>query len=62
MFNMYWEELNFEIPSIEGREWYKVVDTALASPMDIVEQGKETRISDDICIVQDRSVVVLISK
>ena len=62
MLNMYWEELNFEIPSIEGREWYKVVDTADPSPMDIVEPGKETMVSGDVCLVKGYSVVVLISK
>lgn len=62
MLNMYWEERNFEIPSIEGREWYKIVDTAEPSPMDFVEPGQETVVSDDVCFVKDRSVVVLISK
>ncbi len=62
MLNMYWEDLDFEIPSIEGRKWYKVVDTALASPMDIVEPGEETVVSGNVFPVKDRSVVVLISK
>lgn len=62
MFNMYWEALDFEIPPIEGRKWYKVVDTSEPSPADIVEQGKEIMVSGNVCVVQDRSVVVLISK
>ena len=62
MLNMYWEELYFEIPCIQGREWYKVIDTAESSPMDIVESGKETLVAGDICLVKPRSVVVLISK
>lgn len=62
MFNMYWEALDFEIPPIEGREWYKVVDTAEPSPADIVEHGKEIMVSGNVCVVQDHSVVVLISK
>ena len=62
MFNMYWKELDFEIPSIQGRKWYKVVDTALASPMDIVEPGEETVVSGSVYPIKDRSVVVLISK
>lgn len=62
MLNMYWENLDFEIPSSEGREWYKVIDTAESSPMDIVEPGKETLVSGNVCLVKDRSVVVLISK
>ena len=62
MLNMYWETLNFEIPLIAGREWYKVVDTATPSPMDIVEPGQETLVSRDSYHVKERSVVVLISK
>lgn len=62
MLNMYWENLDFEIPSIKGRRWYKVVDTALVSPMDIVEPGEETIVSGNVYPVKDRSVVVLISK
>ncbi len=62
MLNMYWDTLKFEIPHLPSRNWYKVVDTAQPSPMDIVESGQETLISDDFCLVQGRSIVVLISK
>lgn len=62
MLNMYWQGLEFEIPAVEGRRWHKVVDTAEPSPMDIVEPGKEVMVSGNVCLVQDRSVVVLISK
>jgi glycogen operon protein len=62
MLNMYWEDLDFEIPSIQDRRWYKVLDTAEPSPMDIVERGKETIVSSDVYLVKNRSVVVLISQ
>ncbi|GAB1545372.1 glycogen debranching protein GlgX [Scytonema sp. NUACC21] len=62
MLNMYWEALNFEIPFVEGREWYRIVDTAEPSPRDIADLGKETVVSDNSYIVQNRSIVVLISK
>jgi glycogen operon protein len=62
MLNMHWESLNFEIPAIEGRQWYKVIDTAQPSPLDIVAQGKETVISGHVYPVEHRSVVALISK
>ncbi|MDJ0796486.1 MAG: glycogen debranching protein GlgX [Calothrix sp. MO_167.B12] len=62
MMNMYWEELNFEIPSVTGRQWYRVVDTALASPQDIAESGQETLIANLNYTVGARSIVVLISK
>jgi glycogen operon protein len=38
------------------------VDTALPSPQDIVEPGKEAKISGSTYLVTGRSVVVLISK
>ncbi|NET05187.1 MAG: glycogen debranching protein GlgX [Symploca sp. SIO2B6] len=62
MLNMYWESLELEIPSIEGRNWYKVVDTSAPSPMDIVEPCEEVMVSGNSYRVNDRSVVVLISK
>ena len=62
MLNMYSEEMHFEIPSLEDREWYKVVDTAESSPMDIMEPGQEIMVSDDVYLVKGHSVVVLISK
>ncbi|WP_414582604.1 glycogen debranching protein GlgX [Scytonema sp. PCC 10023] len=62
MLNMYWEDLHFELPFLQDREWYKVVDTAESSPMDIVEPGQEFMVSDDVCLVKGYSVVVLISK
>lgn len=62
MLNMYWESLDLEIPSIEGRNWYKVVDTSAPSPMDIVKPCEDIIISGNNYRVNDRSVVVLISK
>lgn len=62
MLNMYWDALEFEIPPVEGRRWYKVLDTAQPSPMDIVEPGQEILVSSNVYSVQGRSVVVLVSK
>ncbi len=62
MMNGYWESLEFDIPPIIGRDWYRSVDTALPSPQDIVEPGKEPQISGSTYLVTGRSVVVLISK
>ena len=44
MLNMAESGLDFEIPPREGRRWLKVIDTALPSPMDIAEPGKETAV------------------
>ena len=62
MLNMYWENLEFEIPSLENRKWYRVIDTAQPSPTDISENGQEQLIEDDTYLVEGRSIVVLISQ
>ncbi len=62
MLNMYWEGLSFELPTVEGRTWHRVVDTSLPSPSDILGYGKEIKIDGGQYIVNGRSVVVLVSK
>lgn len=62
MMNMYWESLEFQIPEIQSRKWYRAADTAQASPADIAEPGKETQITTDSYWVAGRSVVLLVSK
>jgi len=62
MLNMDWQNLDFDIPSIEGRKWFRAVDTALPSPEDIAEAGQEVEIASNIYHVNGRSVVVLLSK
>jgi glycogen operon protein len=62
MLNMFWDSLDFEIPPVRGRRWFKVVDTAEPSPRDIVEPRNEVEVPGKVCAVQGRSVVVLVSK
>jgi len=62
MINMYSEALDFEIPLIHGRQWYVVVDTARASPLDIVKPGQEKLVMDQIYSVMGRSINIFISK
>lgn len=62
MMNMHWESQDFEIPELLGRSWYKAIDTAEDSPKDIVELGAETLVQGKNCLVQDRSIAVLISR
>jgi isoamylase len=62
MMNMYWEPLEFEIPRLVERSWYRAVDTTLPSPQDITVAGEEVRVDADNYLVQGRSVVVLVSK
>ena len=61
MLNMEQVAHDFEIPSLREKRWLKVIDTALPSPMDISEPGKERVIPVDVCRVKEHSVVVLIS-
>ena len=62
MVNMYWEPLGFALPPVEGRGWFRAIDTARPSPNDIVEPGKEVLVMGDRLTVEGRSIVVLISK
>ncbi|MCI4626884.1 MAG: glycogen debranching enzyme GlgX, partial [Candidatus Magnetoovum sp. WYHC-5] len=62
MLNMFWETLDFEIPKVQGIQWYRVVDTSKSSPDDIAEVGTEVHITGDKYLVEGRSVVILISK
>ena len=62
MLNMDGAALAFELPIVPGRRWYRALDTSLASPDDIAEDGAETAVDGSTYIVNDHSVVVLISK
>ncbi|MBE9062271.1 glycogen debranching protein GlgX [cf. Phormidesmis sp. LEGE 11477] len=63
MMNMYWQDLDFELPAVEGRRWFKAVDTNEASPLDIVSPGQETAVSNDASFtVKERSIVILVSR
>jgi glycogen operon protein len=56
------QALAFELPIVPGRKWYRALDTSLASPDDIAEDGREVAIDGSTYIVNDHSVVVVISK
>ena len=62
MFSMEWEDLDFDLPPVAGRQWYRVVDTALPSPDDIMKPGEAILVSGNVYRVQKHSVVVLISR
>jgi glycogen operon protein len=66
MLNMEWEDLDFDIPPLAERRWYRVVDTGQPSPLDIAdnmaELGEEAIVSGNVCRVTNRSIVVLISR
>ena len=62
ILNMFYLGLDFELPQVKGRRWWKAIDTALPSPTDIVEPGSETLVDNGSCHAQGHSVVVLLSK
>ncbi|HMC61349.1 MAG TPA: hypothetical protein VKJ01_19320, partial [Candidatus Solibacter sp.] len=62
MLNMYWESLDFELPVVAGRQWFRAVDTALNSPLDIADPGQEQPVAGSAYALQGRSVVVLVNR
>jgi isoamylase len=62
MLNMFWEDLEFELPSLNGRGWYRQVDTAEPTPADIVEDNQATAVIEPVFTVKGRSLVVMTSK
>ena len=62
MLNMDSVDLDFELPLLpQKRQWLKVVDTALPSPADIAERGKEMVVPARTYHVEKHSTVVVIS-
>ena len=62
MMNAYWKPLEFELPPTDGHgghPWHCWINTALKSPLDIVEWQKAPAISDHTCQVKARSIVML---
>ncbi|HEY4026706.1 MAG TPA: glycogen debranching protein GlgX [Candidatus Dormibacteraeota bacterium] len=62
MLNMEEHPLDFEIPALRGRRWYRQVDTALDPPNDIAEAGTEVPVEGGTYHVEPHSIAVLISR
>ncbi len=61
--NAYSGDLEFELPQIGEREWFRIVDTAQASPLDIAEDGQEfPLLSQESYLVKARSVAIFVAK
>lgn len=61
--NAYSGGLEFELPAIGEREWFRFADTALTSPLDIAEEGLEfPLLSQESYLVHARSVAIFIAK
>jgi isoamylase len=62
IFNMDDQELDFELPAVEGRGWHRAFDTALPAPDDSSEPGTEPAVPDRHGYrAAARSAVVLVS-
>ena len=65
MVNAYWEELEFEIPSVpepSDSVWMRWIDTFRESPDDISSWDEAEAIREDVYPVSPRSLVVLVSR
>jgi glycogen operon protein len=62
MINAYWQALTFVVQEGEPQEWFRVVDTSLASPVDICEPETEQKLQSLNYSVGPRSTVVLVRK
>jgi len=62
MMNMYWEPLDFEVPTVPSRRWYKAVETSAAPPADIFEAGDEPEFDGSVCRVPERSITILLAR
>jgi isoamylase len=58
MINAYWEELRFQIQEGSPRDWIRIVDTDLPSPLEFSESG--VPVERSAYDVAPRSVVVLV--
>ncbi|HEY2015685.1 MAG TPA: glycogen debranching protein GlgX [Bryobacteraceae bacterium] len=61
MLNMHWHALEFEVPYVLDRTWFRAIDTSQPSPLDIAEPGEELPLAGDTCVVDARSIVVLVN-
>jgi isoamylase len=60
--NMETEALDFELPQVGGRKWYRAVDTALPDPDEIAAPDLEVASPDRSDRAMSHSVVVLVSR
>lgn len=62
MLNMEWEDLDFDVPALAERTWYRVIDTARVSPDDFVEPGDGNVVLGTVYRVKSHSIVVLVNR
>ncbi len=59
MLNMSDGPVQMELPTVSGRNWYRVVDTSQPSPVDIFEVADEPKVEGNAYSLAARSVAVL---
>jgi isoamylase len=62
ILNMEDTSLDFELPSVTGRHWYRAADTSLPPPNTFAAAGNEVIITTVTYWASPKSVVVLVSK
>jgi glycogen operon protein len=58
MINGYWQNLEFHVQEGTAQEWKRIVDTALPSPNDFIDQG--VTLEQTSYVLAPRSIVVLL--
>ncbi|RKX23062.1 MAG: glycogen debranching enzyme GlgX [Candidatus Zixiibacteriota bacterium] len=63
-FNAYWKPVEFKLPELlRNRNWHLKIDTALNSPLDILDNGHELKIENqNIYNIPSRSTLILLAK
>ena len=61
ILNLEWQDLDFELPSVPGRRWLRVIDTGADAPGDVAGPRAGVAEPGPTVRVRDRSVVVLTS-
>jgi isoamylase len=62
MLNLEAADATFDLPSADGRRWYRAIDTGRPAPDDILGPGAEALVADATYPVTSRSIVVLVSR
>jgi glycogen operon protein len=59
--NVFWEPIEVELPEVEDRRWYRVVDTSLPAGEDIVPDEQAAFLPENHYLIRPRSTLVLIA-
>ncbi|GHU36922.1 glycogen operon protein GlgX homolog [Spirochaetia bacterium] len=64
MFNASNKQVLFSVcPALEGKNWYRVIDTSLPSPEDILMPGFKKLLADqDVYMMEARSMAILLAR